>query len=141
MPSLNEHLDRLADVRKEAEAALRLSKEWMKEQFERNKRTAHVFKVGDMVWLTAKDIKIHQKMPKLGLQQLGPYKVLKWIGDLDYRLELPSYLNLNPVFHVSHLSPWHDNSLHKPPPPEPVVIQGEEEYKVDSIIDSRVYRR
>jgi transposase InsO family protein len=34
MPSLDERLDRLADVRKEAKAALRLSKERMKEQFE-----------------------------------------------------------------------------------------------------------
>jgi hypothetical protein len=89
----------------------------------------------------AKDIKIHQKMPKLGPQQLGSYKVLKRIGDLDYCLELPSYLNLNPVFHVSYFSPWHDNGLNKPPPPEPVVVQSEEEYKVNSIIDSCVYRR
>jgi hypothetical protein len=63
MPSLDERLDCLANVWKEAEAVLRLSKEWMKEQFERNKRSAHVFNVGDMVWLTAKDIKIHQKTP------------------------------------------------------------------------------
>jgi transposase InsO family protein len=97
MPSLDERLDRLANVWKEAEAALQLSKERMKEQFERNKRLAHVFNIGDMVWLTAKDIKIHQKTPKLGPRQLGPYKVLEWIGDLDYRLELPLYLNLNPV--------------------------------------------
>jgi transposase InsO family protein len=141
MPSLDERLDRLADVWKEAEAALRLFKERMKEQFERNKKSAHVFNVGDMVWLTAKDIKIHQKTPKLGPRQLGPYKVLERIGDLDYCLELLSYLNLNPVFHVSRLSPWHNNGLHKPPPSEPVVVQGEEEYEVDSIIDSRVYRR
>jgi hypothetical protein len=141
MPSLNECLDHLANVRKKAEAALRLSKERMKEQFERNKRSAYVFNVGNIVWLTAKDIKIHQKTPKLGLQQLGPYKVLERVRDLDYRLELPSYLNLNSVFHVSCLSPWHDNGLHKPPLPEPVVVQGEEEYKIDSIIDSRVYCR
>lgn len=66
MPSLNERLDRLAEVCKEAEAALRLSKEKMKEQFERNKKSAHMFNVSDMVWLTAKNIKIDQKMPKLG---------------------------------------------------------------------------
>jgi transposase InsO family protein len=66
MPSLDERLDRLADVRKEAEAMLQLFKERMKKQFERNKRLAHIFKVGDIVWLTAKDIKIHQKTPKLG---------------------------------------------------------------------------
>jgi hypothetical protein len=59
MPSLDERLDCLADIRKEAEVALQLSKEQMKEQFERNKRLTHVFNVGDMVWLMAKDIKIH----------------------------------------------------------------------------------
>jgi hypothetical protein len=118
---------------------LQLSKEWIKEQFEWNKCVVHVFKVGDMVWLTAKDIKIYQKMPKLGPRQLRLYKILEWIRDLDYRFKLPSYLNLNPVFHVSHLSPWHNNGLNKPPPPEPVVVQGKEEYKVNSIIDSHVY--
>jgi hypothetical protein len=66
MPSLDIRLDHLADVCKKAEAALQLSKKWIKEQFKWNKRLAHIFKVGDMVWLTAKDIKIHQKTPKLG---------------------------------------------------------------------------
>jgi hypothetical protein len=141
MPSLDEHLDCLANVQKEAEAALQLSKKWMKEQFKQNKRLAHVFNIRDMVWLTAKDIKIYQRTPKLGSRQLSPYKVLEQIGDLDYCLELPFYLNLNPVFYVSCLSPWHDNSLHKPPLPEPVVVQGKEEYEVNSIIDSCVYRR
>jgi hypothetical protein len=65
---------------------------------------AHVFKVGNMVWLTAKDIKIHQKTPKLRPRQLGPYRVLEQIGDLTYCLELSFYLNLNPVFYVSYLS-------------------------------------
>jgi hypothetical protein len=140
MPSLNERLNCLADVRKEAEVALRLSMERIKKQFKRNKHAAHVFNIGDMVWLTAKDIKIHQKTPKLGPFQLGPYKILERIRDLDYRLKLPSYLNLNPVFHVSCLSPWHNNGLYKPPPPEPVVVQGKKTYKVDSIIDNHVYR-
>jgi hypothetical protein len=59
MSSLDKRLDHLAIVQKKAEAALRLSKEWMKKQFEQNKRSAHVFKVGNMVWLMAKDIKIY----------------------------------------------------------------------------------
>jgi hypothetical protein len=66
MPSLDKHLDCLANVRKEAEAALRLFKEQMKEQFKQNKRSAHIFNVRNMVWLTARDVKIHQKTPKLG---------------------------------------------------------------------------
>ena len=61
----------------------------MKEQYERNKKNAHVFNVGDMVMLAAKDIKIHQRSPKLGPRQLGPFKVLEKVGELDYRLEIP----------------------------------------------------
>jgi hypothetical protein len=140
MPSLDKCLDHLTKVCQEAKAVLQLSKEWIKKQFEQNKCVAHIFKIEDMVWLTAKDIKIHQKMPKLESQQLGLYKVLKWIGDLNYHFELSFYLNLNPVFHVSHLSLWHNNGLSKPLLSKSVVIQGKEEYKVDSIIDSCVYR-
>jgi hypothetical protein len=47
----------------------------MKKQFEWNKRAAHVFKVRDKVWLTAKGIKIYQKM-LMRLAQLG-------LGNLD----------------------------------------------------------
>lgn len=105
MPSLNKWLDRLAEVRKEAKAVLHLSKEKIKKQFERNKKLAHMFNVGDMVWLTAKDIKIHEKTPKHGPQQLGLFKVLEWIRDLNYRLEISPFLKINPVFHISQLNP------------------------------------
>jgi hypothetical protein len=44
----------------------------------------HEFKVGDLVSLSAKDVKIHQKSPKLGSKQLGPFKVLERISNLDY---------------------------------------------------------
>ena len=104
-PSLEERLDNLARARKDAEAALRLSKQHMKDAYERNKQTAHSFEPGDLVWLAAKDIKIHQKSPKLGPRQLGPFKVLKKVGELDYRLEIPPQFKIHPVIHVDHLSP------------------------------------
>jgi hypothetical protein len=78
----------------------------MKEQYERDKKTAHSFNVGDLVWLQAKDIKIHQKSPKLGPCQLGPFKVIKRIGNLDFKLDLPHYLKLHSVFHVNRLAPY-----------------------------------
>jgi hypothetical protein len=140
MPGFDQQLDHLTKVCADAKATLRLSKEKMKEQYERDKKTAHTFNVGDLVWLQAKGIKIHQKSPKLGPRQLGPFKVVERIGDLDFKLELPHYLKLHPVFHVNRLAPYQDNGLDKPPPPDPVTVEGEEEYEVDKITDSRIFR-
>jgi hypothetical protein len=113
----------------------------MKKQYECDKKSAHSFNVGDLVWLQAKDIKIHQKSPKLGPHQLGPFKVIERIGDLDFKLELPHYLKLHLVFHVNRLALYWDNSLDKPPPPDPVTVEGEEEYEVDKITDSHIFRQ
>ena len=140
LPSLDERLQHLAKVREEAEAAMRMTKERMKAQYERDKKTAHSFNVGDMVMLQAKDVKIHQPSPKLGPRQLGPFKILERIGDLDFKLELPGWLKLHPVFHVNRLSPYRDNGLAKPPPPDPVVVDGEEEYEVEAVTDSRIIK-
>lgn len=51
-------------------------------------------------------------------------------------------LKLHDVFHVDRLSPWRGNEINGclPPPPEPIEIEGEEEYEVDRILDSRCYR-
>ena len=80
----------------------------MKDAYKCNKQTAHSFEPGDLVWLAAKDIKIYQKSSKLGLRQLGPFKVLEKVGELDYCLEIPSQFKIHPVIHVNCLSPWHD---------------------------------
>ena len=37
----------------------------------------------------------------------GPFRVVKRVGKLAYRLELPSHLEIHPVFHVSFLKPYH----------------------------------
>jgi hypothetical protein len=67
MPGLDQRLDHLAKVRANVKATLQLSKEKMKEQYEHDKKTAHIFNIDDLIWLQAKDIKIYQKSPKLGL--------------------------------------------------------------------------
>lgn len=136
IPLLEERLDKLEKARSDAAAALQLSKEKMKEAYERGKKTAHVFKVGDMVRLAAKDIKLKQPSPKLGPCQLGPFKVLERVGELGYHLELPDWLHIHPVLHVDRLSPWQDNGVAQAPPP-PLVVEGEEEYEVDRILDSK----
>jgi hypothetical protein len=50
-------------------------------------------------------------------------------------------LKIHDVFHVDHLSPYKGNNVNGllPPPPDPITVDGEEEYEVDHIRDSKVF--
>ena len=135
---------KLKEVKIDVEAALRREKAHQKEDFEAGKQKAHSFEVDDFVWLNGKDIKRKVASKKLGDIQLGPYKVLAKIGELDYKLDLPpSMSRIHPVFHVDKLSSWKGNDINGilPPPPEPVELDDEIEYEVREILDSRWIKR
>ena len=142
IPLVDKCLQHLRSLRVDAEAALRLSKEHMKEGRPKF-YGASALKVGDKVWLQAKQIKIHQQSAKLGPKQLGPFKITEVICDVDYRLVLPLALKIHDVFHADRLSPYKGNDVNglTPPPPDPVTVDGEEEYKVNHIRDSKLFGR
>ena len=48
-------------------------------------------------------LKKAKKDNKLSPKYYGPYKVLKNIGNMAYKLELPSSSRVHPIFHVSCL--------------------------------------
>ena len=141
---VDNRMAKLTEVKADVEAALRIEKAHQKEDFEAGKRKAHSFEVDDFVWLNGKDIKRKVASKKLGDIQLGPYKVLAKIGELDYKLDLPpSMSRIHPVFHVNKLSSWKGNDVNGilPPPPEPVELDDEIEYEVQEILDSRWIKR
>ena len=98
---------------------------------------------GALVWLNSKNIKTRRPSKKLDHKRLGPFKVESKVSDNAYRLTLPHSMRfLHPVFHVSLLSLHRANSIpnRTQPPPPPVEVDGENEYFVDAILDSRKYR-
>jgi hypothetical protein len=142
IPVLDKRLQKLQIVRKDAEAALRLSKKRMQTDVEQCMKP-YKFNIGDKVWLQAKQIKVHQQSAKLGPKQLGPFEVTEVRSDVDYKLALPPALRIHDVFHVDRLSPYKGNEVNGqvPLPPEPVTVEGEEEYEVDHIRDSKLFGR
>ena len=115
-----------------------MSKQRIRDSIE---RTPPQFDVGQPVWLSTKNIKIQRKNAKLDNRRLGPFKVAEKTGPLTYRLSLPTWMKIHDNIHVDRLSPWKGNEVNgmEPPPPEPEVIDGEEHWEVDQIIDSRIH--
>ncbi|QRW20558.1 Retrotransposable element Tf2 protein [Rhizoctonia solani] len=126
--------DTLAREWKEAEAALRMSKEWMS----RSQGIVPEYSIGKRVWLDGRNVELRTNSNKLDPKRLGPFKVIEKISSHAYRLELPESLKIHNMFCVGLLSKSHKSpSQHFPERPPPETIEGEEEYEVEQIIDSK----
>ena len=75
------------------------------------------------------------------LQFVGPYKVKGIISNNVVELELPKSIKIHPVVNVSRVQ------LYKPQvegqkkiPPKLVIIEGEEEFEVEKILNKRTVR-
>ena len=117
----------------------------MTRYYNRKRTLAPVYKPGDQVYLDTSDIKTTCPSPKLSHRRLGPFEIERQVGPLAYRLKLPHGMRqLHPVFNVVKLSAAPEDlilgrKLQAPPPP--IVVDGEEEWEVEEILDSRWHWR
>lgn len=101
-------------------------------------RTDISFKVGDQVLLSTTNLTPKTGNRKLYPRFLGPFPVTHVVNDVAYRLELPPSMKIHPVLHVSLLKPYHSSGTVQPPPP--LTIDGEDEYIVEEILQSRTVK-
>ena len=76
-------------------------------------------------------------------KQEGPFTIAEVMGPVTYRLNLPKTWKIHPVFHAGLLVPYRITKEHGPdyPRPPPDVVDGEEEYEVEAILNHRSTRR
>ncbi|KAF8748123.1 hypothetical protein RHS01_11031 [Rhizoctonia solani] len=110
--------DTLAWEWQEAESALKMTKERMTG----TKGVVPEYSVGKKVWLDGKNVELRTNSNKLDPKRLGPFEITKKISSHAYRLNLPETLKIHDVHFLTD-------------PPE--TIEGEEEYEVEQIIDSK----
>jgi hypothetical protein len=101
------------------------------------------YKEGDQVWLEGKNLRISQPTAKLAPRRHGPFKVIKVLSPVSYQLALPMQWSIHPVFHIDLLTPYCETITHGPNYQRPLLdlVDGEEEYSVEKILDSRKFGR
>ena len=101
------------------------------------KRNPAGFQVGDRVLLSTVNLSLKATgTRKLMPRFIGPFKIKERISQVAYRLQLPPELRIHDAFHVSLLRRYVDDRR-TPPPPLPMVINGEDEYFVEAILAQR----
>jgi len=78
---------------------------------------------------------------KLSEKNLGPFEIIAHPGTHSFTLHLlDSMKSIHHIFHVSQLEPTVSNTIpnHIQAPPPPVEIDGEPEYGISEILDSKL---
>ena len=99
------------------------------------------FKVGNKVFIKAKFFRTTQPSKKLSKKYLGPYEIIVQPGTLSFTLYLPESMHsVHPVFHVSMHEPTTSNTFSEriQLASTPVIIDGEPEYEISRIVDSKI---
>ena len=102
------------------------------------------FTVGQQAFVKAKFFRTTRPSHKLSEKFLGPFEILAKAGSHSYTLRLPDTIRgVHPVFHVSMLEPATPNEIPNrvQSPPPPVDVQGELEYEIAEVLDSKIDRR
>jgi hypothetical protein len=143
-----EDLKKLHD---ELRAQLEVVRERMKKYADIKRIEGPTLREGDMVYLLRHtrgekqaNIKTNRPSDKLDYKKVGPYKILKKIGEVNYELDLPEQQSkrgkpIHPIFHVSLLEKALIDEDTGELIRDEIVIEGEElEYEVDKITSLKI---
>ena len=132
-------ITKMKEIQEEAKAVLEKAQEEMKKYVNRKRGEVNEYKVGDLVMLSTKDLKyqmVSRRMEKLMERFIGPYKVKKIVLANAVELELPSTIRIYPVVNISRIYRYIGQvEGQRKKQPAPVIIEGEEEWKVERILN------
>jgi hypothetical protein len=90
-------------------------------------------KKGDKVYFLQQNIQTTRPNNKLDYKKLGPFVIEQALKPVNYKLQLPDYIQIYSVFYISLLEPVPANT--KIIVPELLTKEDNQEYKVEKVID------
>ena len=138
VPAVEERLGKLEDNRIEAFQNILKAQRVLRMKRQGGKRFKP-YQENDQVWIEGTNLQTLYPSKKLGPKRYGPFKILKRLSDAVYRVEIPKHWKIHNVFHANLITPYKETELHGPnytqPPPD--LVDGEEEFEVEKIIDMK----
>jgi len=137
-------IEKMREIQEKARAVLGKAQEEMKKYTDRKRREVDNYKVGDLVMLSTKDLKyqmVGRRTEKLTERFVGSYKVKKIVSSNAVKLELPSTIRIHLVVNVSRIHRYIGQVKgQRKEQPAPVIIEGEEEWEVERILNKQQIR-
>jgi len=135
-------MEKMRKIQEKAKEALEKAQEEMKKFTDKKRGKGEEYRVGDLVLLSTKDLKWQMKgrrSEKLTERFVGPYKIKGIVSSNTIELELPKTIKIHPVVNVSRVRLYKSQvEGQKKTLPKLVIIEGEEEFGVEKILNKRV---
>ena len=140
--SATKFVERMKKVQEEAVAALKKTQEEMKRYADRGRKESEVWKKGDQVLLSTKDLVFKERpSKKLTERYVGPYAVEEVVSSNAVKLRLPSSMRIHPVVNVSRIVRYKEQIKgQKKEEGKPVEVEGVEEWEVEKILNKKKIR-
>lgn len=137
---------RMQELHKIVHKALEENAATMKRYADKRWKDALEYAVGQKVWLDTSHLQMTQPHKKFSDYRYGPFEIIEKISPMAFRLVLPLQWgkHIHNVFHVSklrHVTDAPGLRPEEPLPPPPDIINDEEEYVVEAVIDTKIFRR
>ncbi|KNE95009.1 hypothetical protein PSTG_11706 [Puccinia striiformis f. sp. tritici PST-78] len=141
VPEVEHRLLQIKQVQEELKYSIEAAQEAKKQQFDKKVKTNPRWNEGEEVWLSSRNITTTRASPKLLDRWLGPFLINSQISpSAYYKLTLPpSMKGVHPVFQISMLRKHTTDQIEgrRRAEPGPIIVDGEEEWEVDQLLDCR----
>ena len=106
MPSVEQFAERMSEIMRQANENIKAAQIKQKEQADKNRQETPNWEVGNLVFVSTENLKGFNKLKE---KIIGPFKIIKKLSNVSFRVELPAKYQIHNVFHSSLLRSSFEN--------------------------------